>query len=69
MKIVPFPHLRTNIHSLAVIVDDAVADRQAEPGAVRLRGEERIEDLRQYLGGMPEPVAGGESRWRSSTPR
>ena len=42
----------------AVLLDDRVGDRQAEPGALAdvLRREERVEDPRQHLGRQPGPV-------------
>ncbi len=33
----------------AVFLDDSVAGGQAEPGAVLLGGEERLEDAREHL--------------------
>src|SRR6266571_4437004 len=56
-----------------VILDDAIADRKPEPGALpgRLRREEWLEDLRLDLCGDPgtrvadldlDPVAGGQTR-------
>src|SRR5690606_36553723 len=37
----------------AVQLDDAPRDRQPEPGPVRARGEERVEDPVAVLGGQP----------------
>ena len=42
-----------------MLLDDAVGDRQAEAGALAdvLGREERVEDARQDLFGMPGPVS------------
>src|SRR5262249_29692459 len=40
----------------AVLLEDAVADRQPEPEALVLGREERIEDARAHVGGNPGPL-------------
>ena len=39
------------------LLDDALGDRQAEAEAAALGRDEVVEDRRQPIGGMPEPVS------------
>src|SRR5262245_53512892 len=50
------PGLAAHLHLAAVVLRDAVDRREAEPGAAGLRGEERLEDVREV--GRRDPVAG-----------
>ena len=52
------------VDGAVVLLDDAVGDRQPEPGALAdgLGGEERIVDAGQVLGRMPAPVSDLDDR-------
>ena len=47
--------LRFHLDGAAVLLHHGVGDRQAQPVALLLRGEERLEDARKDLGGDPDP--------------
>ena len=68
MKRVPCPTVLSHVIDAAVLLHDAVGDRQAEAGALadRLGREERIVDARQVLG---RNAGAGVARPRRSTVR
>ena len=50
----------------AVLADDALDDRQPQPGAGVFGGEEGLEEMRQIMGAMPVPLSATVTR--SSAP-
>ena len=68
MNVVPCPELAVDPHAAAALLDDPVDRREAEARAVpeRLRGEERLEDVRERLGVHADAgVADGEHHVRA----
>src|SRR5215470_5649650 len=50
------PDPARHVDLAAVVLDDLLGERQAQPGAALLRGEERLEQPRQLLAGDPDAV-------------
>ncbi len=62
---VPPPDARAHVDPTAVVGDDAVDDRQAEPGALAERSAERLEDRVEVFGRDPHALVFDHQRRRA----
>src|SRR5262245_56941363 len=58
---------RLDIDRAAVLANDAAGDRETEPSAVGLGGEERIEDAGKHLGRDPGTGVSDHEPYRAGT--